>query len=683
MHRILTALLATTLFCLSSEAKTEHLLPKPKSLTRSSGDGFRLCRSVQLNDPTNCAYLKKVLMNAGCTFSEASEAKVIVKLADSLPGDTVPRLAGFPSEAYTLDISAGHIRIKAVDPVGVIRAAQTLQQLAEGCESAPELEPLTLSDHPAFNIRGFMHDTGRSFLPLEELKTQISLLARFKVNVFHWHLTENLAWRFEVKAYPQLTSSAFAKRSPGLFYTQEECTELERFAAERGVTIIPEIDMPGHSEVFTRAMGFNMQTPEGVEALKRILDEVASAFPLAPYIHIGGDEVQITYPDFLRTMADYVRSKGRRVVVWNRLVAGAPTAEECDMTQMWATSGKAVGGLPNIDCRYNYTNHFDTYADVVGIYRSNIYYEPVGTREVAGSISAAWNDTYTPTPSDIVRQNNLYPNILATAERAWQGGGAQYIEKGGTTLPSAGPEYEEFADFERRLLFHKAHCLSSQPIAYVGQSNVRWRISDPMPNGGNPELRLPPETCTEEVLPTSFTYQGKTYQTHLATGAGIYLRHIWHPVVPSFFANPDKGLTAYAWTYVYSPKPQEAGAQVEFYTYSRSGDEVAPPAGQWDRRGSKLWINGEAVAAPLWQQPDATIRQDQADRGLTNENLTARPVVRLWLKQGWNKVFMRLPHADNGGTKRDKWQFTFVLTDPEGQRALDGIVYSPDNSLEQ
>ena len=128
---------------------------------------------------------------------------------------------------------------------------------------------------------------------------------------------------------------------------------------------------------------------------------------------------------------------------------------------------------------------------------------------------------------------------------------------------------------------------------------------------------------------------------------------------------------------MYSPVAQTVGAQVEFYTYSRSGSEKAPPAGEWDRRGSKLWVNGEEIAAPTWDQPDACIPQDNATQGLKNENLTARPVTPITLQAGWNKVMMRLPHAAASGTGRDKWQFTFVLTDAEGKNALDNIVYSP------
>ena len=303
--------------------------------------------------------------------------------------------------------------------------------------------------------------------------------------------------------------------------------------------------------------------------------------------------------------------------------------------------------MPNIDCRYNYTNHFDVYADLVGIYKSNIYYQQKGDAEVAGTISAAWNDTKVKTETDIIKQNNQYANILASAERAWIGGGKQYIEVGGTKLPNKGEEFEEFADFERRFLFHKAHSLKNEPIPYVKQTNVHWRITDPFPNGGDATKVFPPEQNTDDVLPTSFIYDKKLYNTS---------------IVPSFFSAPADNQTAYAWTYVYSPKEQQVGAQIEFYTYSRSGSDTAPKAGQWDRRGSKIWLNGNEIPAPQWEQTDVTITQDHATQGLTNENFTAREPVSLTLKQGWNKA-VRVAISGNSLLSLPTQRGAMLLTD--------------------
>lgn len=663
------ASLTLLLAALPAMADIADLLPPVKELTETDAGSFALTRAVRLSDPTDGALLREVMADAGLTADPGAAASLTVTLVDEIPGAYDYELRGYPNEAYTISVSADAIRIQAVTPTGAIRAAQTLRQLAMGVDAIPAL---TITDWPAFKLRGYMHDVGRSFISFDELKHQVDMMSRFKINTFHWHLTENQAWRFEVKAYPELTSAASMTRFAGSYYTQEQCRELEAYAAERGVTVIPEIDMPGHSQAFERAMGHSMQTAQGVAELQTILGEVAEAFPLAPYIHIGADEQTISYPDFLKTMTDRVHSLGKLVVCWNPIRGvSISKAAGFDMTQMWSTAGQAVAGIPNIDCRYNYTNHFDVFADPVGIYKSNVYYAQQGSPDVAGEISAPWNDRKTPTEGDIIRQNNIYFNAIASAERAWKGGGCQYIEQGGTTLPNSGEEYEEFADFERRFLRHKATTLSAEDIPYVRQTDVRWRISDAFPNGGNADAVFPPET---EGLVESWEHGGKTYSSRAATGAGIYLSHTWGSTVPAFFANPQQQTTAYAWTYVHSPLEQDAGALIEFHNYGRSEKDLAPEAGKWDRRGSRIFLNDEEILPPVWTNTGRSI-DNEVD--LANENFTARKPTAIHLRQGWNKVFLKLPFNPDNGVRLKKWMFTFVITDPEGRDALDGLIYSP------
>ena len=680
MKNFLISALFVLALCLPQavQAKVTHLLPKPQKIEATSGSAFALGRMVTITDPTNSTALQKFFTDNGCTVATGG-AQVTVTLVGSIEGAYDYTLAAYENEAYTLNITADAINITAVTKTGVIRAAQTLTQLAEGYEGTPALEALTMTDWPAFKLRGYMHDVGRSFIEFETLKKHIDLLACFKVNTFHWHMTENQAWRFEVKAYPQLTSSASMTRFAGKYYTQEQCRELQDYAKERGVIVIPEIDMPGHSEAFVRAMGYDMQTDNGVAALKTILEEVVATFPDAPYIHIGADEKQITYSNFLKIMTDKVHSLGKKVVVWNP-ISGVTisTSTGADMTQMWSSSGKVINGLPNIDCRYNYTNHFDVFADLVGIYKSNIYYEQKGNANVAGTISAPWNDRKTPTEEDIIIQNNFYANVIASAERAWIGGGKQYIEKGGTTLPNSGEEYEEFADWERRFLFHKANSLKDEPIAYVKQTNVRWRITDPFPNGGDMNASFAPET---EGLKESYTVNGTTYGTGIATGAGIYLRHTWgNNTVPTYYGSTNySNSTAYAWTYVYSDKAQTVGAQIEFQNYGRSEKDTAPDAGKWDRKGSRIWLNDTEILPPTWDNTGVGINNEV---DLKNENFTARKPLQVTLKEGWNKDFIKLPYVGASGVRLNKWMFTFVLTDIEGKNAVDGLIYSPNKRMD-
>lgn len=685
-RKLLLSFLSGLLFFapLGMNAKIKHLLPRPQAVVATAGaQPFALGREVALADPTGNSALRAFLQSADCTVADGAAATFTVTLVDEIANAYDFELAGFPNEAYAIEIEENAVRIFAVTETGVTRAAQTLVQLAQGWDGTPALEALMLEDWPAFKFRGFMQDVGRSFVSVEQIKREIDNLAKFKLNVFHWHLTENQAWRFEVKRYPELTSAESMTRFPGKFYTQAECKEVQEYAAERGVTIIPEIDMPGHSAAFKRAMGHGMQTDDGVKELQNILEEVAQVFDKSAYIHIGGDEETITYPNFLQIMIAKVKSLGKHAMVWNPINGVNIGSLDADMTQMWSTRGTAVDGKANIDCRYNYTNHFDVFADLVGIYKSNIYYKQRGDATAPGFISCPWNDRKTPGEADIFRQNSVYAHTIASAERAWIGGGKQYIEKGGTTLPNSGAEYDEFADWEARFLFHKDHSFGADRdlIPYVKQTNVRWRISEAFPNGGDKNKQFPPET---EGLKESYTYEGTTYGTGMATGAGIYLRHTWGGTVPAYFSNPQLNTTAYAWTYVYSPKAQTVGAFIELQNYGRSENDRAPEAGCWDRKGSRLFINDKEVLPSAWDNTGMTI---DAEVDLRNENFTARAPQQVELQEGWNKVFFKLPYVNADGVRLNKWMFTFVLTDLEGRHALDDVIYSPnrcmDNAAEQ
>lgn len=679
--RFYMCLLVMLLLSVMAYGGINDLLPQPKSVEVISDDGEE--GFVVLTGRLTCMQMPSEriqhafqnLLEQELT-TETGSPLLKIDMVSSVEGSRDYALAGFPDETYRLSVSRESIVIQAISETGVIRAVQTLTQMAEGEDG--RLPLCSITDWPAFKLRGWMHDVGRSYISFEELKHQIRLMGRFKVNTFHWHLTENQAWRFEVKQYPQLTKASTMTRFVGKYYTQEECRELVSLAADYGIQVIPEIDMPGHSKAFERAMGHSMQTEQGVTELKNILDEVCEVFAESPYIHIGADEQQITYPNFLKTITDYIHAKGKRVVVWNP-ISGVTISSStgADMTQMWSTAGKKVSGLPNIDCRYNYINHFDVFADLVGIYKSNVYYAQQGSAEVAGEITAVWNDRYVETEESIMRQNNVYASVLASVDRAWKGGGKQYIEVGGTTLPSSGEEYDEFADWERRFLFHKAHSLVNEPISYVRQTNVRWQVSEGFPNESSQTKAFPPET---EGPQDSYSYNGKTYVTGRATGAGVYLRHTWGTTVPAYFSNPQLNTTAYAWTYVYSPVAQEAGALIEFQNYGRSEKDTAPANGKWDRKGSRIWFNDEEIKGPSWTNAGKSIDNEVP---LKNENFTERQPVRIQLKQGWNKVFMKLPYVSASGVRLNKWMFTFVITDTEGRNALEGLVYSPKQLLDE
>lgn len=600
------------------------------------------------------------------TINPAAKHKIQIKLVEELPEARVN-----PHEAYRLRVSPHEITIEAITPQGVYWAIQTLRQLTEKKGDKTHITGCRITDWPAFRIRGFMHDVGRSYISLEELKREIDLLSRYKINVFHWHLTENQSWRLESKIFPMFNDSIHTTRMPGKYYTLEEAKELVEYCKQRQVMLIPELDMPGHSAAFIRTFRHDMQSLEGMKILKLLVEEACETFDV-PYLHIGTDEVQFTNPQFVPEMVAFVRSKGKKVISWNPGWHYNPG--EIDMTHLWSYRGKAQPGIPAIDSRFHYLNHFDTFADIRALYNSSIYRHTQGSDDMAGVILAVWNDRLVLPEAHIVKENHLYPNMLAIADRAWRGGGDEYFDKNGTNLPSEeSPAYRSFSQFEERMLWHKEHHFKGYPFAYVKQTNVKWRITDAFPNNADLGKVFPPETALKE----SYVYNGKTYETSETIGAGVYLRHVWGNLVPSFYKDPQENHTAYAWTWVYSPKEQDVGAWIEFQNYGRSEPDLAPPQGQWDYKGSRVWLNDREIQPPVWT---ATHREKSNEIRLGNENCVAREPAKVRLQKGWNKVFLKLPVGKFSlpEVRLVKWMFTFVFVTPDGEKAVDGLIYSPD-----
>lgn len=564
--------------------------------------------------------------------------------------------AKFQEEAYHLTVTGKRIILEATTPKGMYWGKQTLEQLKYTKNKKTYLPQCEITDWPAFRIRGFMHDVGRSYIPVEELKREISLLSRYKINVFHWHLTENQAWRLECKKYPQLNAPENMEREKGKYYTLEEARQLVEFCKQHQVLLIPEIDMPGHSAAFERTFKTDMQSEKGTQILKDIIDEVCATFDV-PYLHIGTDEVQFTNPDFVPMMVRYIRDKGKKVISYNPGWNYKPG--EIDMTQLWSYRGKAQKGIPAIDCRYHYANHFDTYADLVAMFNSRIYNQPEGSDDLAGSIVAFWNDRYIDNTPQLLAENNFYPYMLTLAERAWRGGGNCYFDGKGTLLWEDEPEQlAAFKEFEDRLLWQKNTWLKEVPFPYVRQTQSEWQITDAFPNGGDLNKVFPPEEKEDSV----YQYEGKTYKTRKIIGNGIYLRHVWGTLVPGFYANPQENHTVYATRWIYSPKERKTKLALEFQNYSRSESDLAPRQGTWDYKCSRAWLNGKEIMPPVWENTN-TERSNEIT--LKNENYMSRPAIDITLKKGWNKLMLKLPVGkfSSKETRLVKWMFTVALVD--------------------
>ena len=236
-------------------------------------------------------------------------------------------------EAYTLNVSSRKIEIQASTGAGAFYAMQTLLQLMPAPLSGdqPTAEKITIpnciiEDAPRFSYRGLMFDVGRYFFKVEDIKRFLDVMAVYKLNTFHWHLTEDQGWRIEIKKYPLLTQISSVRKESmlghyrdrkydgkphGGFYTQEQIKEVVAYAASKYITIIPEIEMPGHSQALLAAYPqfgcnpdkiYQVATRWGVSEdvlapreetfafLEDVLTEVMALFP-GQYIHIGGDEI--------------------------------------------------------------------------------------------------------------------------------------------------------------------------------------------------------------------------------------------------------------------------------------------------------------------------------------------------------------------------------------------------------
>ncbi len=622
--------IATSLFAKQSTGQLPPLLPQPQKVVWNLDEEFELQNG---NVPKNLLSIELVNKIAEATVNQ--------------------------NEAYQLTITTDSVLIKATTTTGVYRAKQTLGQLIQSNSNKSAIPSCQITDWPAFRIRGYMHDVGRSFISVDELKKHIRLLAKFKINTFHWHLTENQGWRLESKVFPELNDSINFERLHGQYYTIEDAKEIADYCKQHHMLLIPEIDMPGHSAAFVRAMGADMQSEKGMKILKRLLDEICEdVFPDVPYLHIGTDEVEFTNPTFVPEMVNHIRAKGKKIISWNP--GWNYKVGEIDMTQLWSYRGAPQPGIPAIDSRFHYINHFDAFADIVSLYNSKVLNVDEGSDDIAGGIVAVWNDRLLEDEKQIVLQNNFYPSMLAFAERSWLGGGSEYYDDNGTMLPTDtnDPVFKAFVDFENRMIWHKKNTLTNEPFAYVKQTDVKWHITDAFPNDGNLSQVFPPE----EALSTtdSYTYKGEIYKSAPAIGASIYLRHVWGTLIPGFYKEPKVNHTAYAYTWVWSPKMQEVGLWASTQDYSRSEKDLAPPQGAWDYKESKIYLNDKAITPPIWENTHTNLTNETT---LKNENFSARPPLLVTLNEGWNKVLLKLPVGkfSTPEIRLQKWMFTFVF----------------------
>lgn len=494
------------------------------------------------------------------------------------------------AEGYKLEIQAGGVSIKAVTEAGLFNGLQTLRQMVmTGRKGLPFC---SITDYPAFSMRGFLLDCGRNFQTVESLKAQLDLAANLKVNYFQWHMTDHHGWRVQSKAFPVLNQPKFRARDHRDTYSYKEIRELFEYARARNITIIPELDMPGHSTCFQKAMGFTMHSPQGMDALEKIIREFCAEVPaeLSPYLHIGADEVRIPNAhEFVKRMSDLIISLGRRPAQW----AGPrdlPVGKD-SIAQRWGEGGEMVEKslqpetivCPSYDSAIGYTNLFDPALLV----RRWFFMRPCGVGQgddqKLGAIICTWPDARVDDKAKIPLHSAQWPGMCAMAERAWVGGNADG-DKLTSSLPKPDTEaFKAYASFEKRMMGLGRTLFRKVPFPHWAETGVYWQVVNPVPKDQV-------ETVRQQVLKGDM----KGLDIREAYGANLYFRTKPSTGFLGMFSGTQPGATAWAVTTIHVPKAGKYPFMIGFDAPARSSRRYSgvPAAGQWSQCGTRIWLNG-------------------------------------------------------------------------------------------
>lgn len=417
-------------------------------------------------------------------------------------------------EAYKLDVGKNNIRISAGNKAGLYYATQTLLQLIRFNTRENKIQAIEISDTPAFSYRGMHLDVARHFAPVEFVKKYIDLMSQYKYNKFHWHLTDDQGWRIEIKKYPLLTEigafrdstlsgrysdapGKFDKTRHGGFYTQEEIKDIIRYAEERNVEIIPEIEMPGHCKAALAAYpqyackpgpysvwpiwgvseDIFCPTEETFTFLSDILAEVIDLFP-SKYVHIGGDEVpKKAWKDskycqelikkenlkdehelqswFIRRIEKYVNSKGKTIIGWDEILEGGLAPNAVVMSWRGESGGIEAAKMghnaimtPGSHCYFDHYQSLDPNEPIaIGGYTplEKVYnYQPIPkgllisqSKYIIGAQANLWAEYFTTTRQV---EYMAYPRALALSEVLW-----------------TNPKLRDFNEFIKRVLPHQRY----------------------------------------------------------------------------------------------------------------------------------------------------------------------------------------------------------------------------------
>src|SRR5947209_14058459 len=448
-------------------ATRHHLMPVPASVRFNPGrlavtKSFSVAARGHVDEGLRAGVERAVRRLEGRTVLEfpqglagdANGAALVVECKG--PGQTVPSVE--EDESYSLDVSDKQAVLRAATVVGALRGLETFLQLLEGDRDGYFIPAVQIQDVPRFRWRGLLIDVGRHYEPMDVLKRNLDAMAAVKLNVLHWHLTEDQGFRIESKKFPKLTGLG----SDGLYYTQEEAREIIAYARERGIRVVPEFDIPGHStswlvgypELGSAPGPYRIERGAGIfepaldptrEEVYKFLDgflgEMAALFPDA-YMHIGGDESEGKQWDknpqiqafmkakgikdnhalqayFNQRVAQILKKHGKQMVGWDEILH--PDLPNNVVIQSWRgpaslaeAAKKGYDGILSagyyLDLMYPTAQHYLVDPIPAG---SDLTNEQAA--HILGGEATMWSEYVSPETID----SRIWPRMAAIAERLW------------------------------------------------------------------------------------------------------------------------------------------------------------------------------------------------------------------------------------------------------------------------
>ncbi|HPR86154.1 MAG TPA: beta-N-acetylhexosaminidase [Prolixibacteraceae bacterium] len=457
--------------CQPTNLSKENIIPKPVSVI-PDGRAFDITDQTNIFVQGESAELKQIGQYLANKLNPATGLSIEVKTTTAEPASGNIYLAlssdqELGDEGYQLKITDKLVSLTANKPAGLFYGVQTIRQILPAKiemttpqKASWKLPSGTIRDYPVYGYRGSMLDVARHFFSVEEVKKLIDQMAYYKMNALHLHLSDDQGWRIEIKSWPNLTAHGGKTEvggGEGGFYTQEQYADIIKYAQERFITIIPEIDMPGHTnaasasypelngngktaELYTGTdVGFSTLATKKEITYKFIDDVIRELAALTPgeYLHIGGDESHATkledYIPFMNRVQDIVMEHGKKVLAWDEIALS--TLKPNTVVQYWAKAENAVKGVAQgakvlmapaanayLDMQYDSTStfglHWAAYIEVDKAYNwdpANLVSE-IKKENIFGVEAPLWSETV----SNIHEAEYLiFPRLLGYAEIAW------------------------------------------------------------------------------------------------------------------------------------------------------------------------------------------------------------------------------------------------------------------------